>query len=546
MRLLYLDDKSLLPDEINMIRFMTGERDLALSFGNALLYVDVLRVASWFGMSDFVFRLPAALLGITTIPLMYATATRLFGRRVGLYSALLLSMAPMHIYNSQYVHGYTAFCFLALLSFFLLWNIYERGTTWDWAAFALVTGIGIQIHLYMLFILTIEGILFLFLVLSKQDAWSLRSVRSYFSKKLLLQMLLALALIFLVALPTFLDYIFPIGVDLIRKMLGYAPEVTYLAQPARITITPRMLGQALKELIVFRAPYTSLLFAASVFLAGAGMVYLLYRERRKGILLLVWMSLPIVPIAIFSQISNLDFGSRRLIFILPMVLMVISVALVKGTDAVVGLLPRLRIKTVSPWMADAGLGLLVFLALSTTLIYYYRFTETYDLKNTCAFLEQQVEPGDLVIGWQPRAHFSYYCSGTLDMIPARTPVEEIQRRYQNGARLWYARSNGVRVNALNDSSHNLHGRYSELEHWLLELEPLEFSFGGGMRITFIRRAPASPRAMLEERAALLENAIRLKPGRAYLHQALASTYQALGRDVEVEKHRVLRDRLVPP
>ena len=540
-RLLYLDATSLYADEINAIRTMTGERDLALSFGNGWLYWKMLRVVSWFGMSDFVFRLPSALIGAATIPLMYATATKLFGSRVGLFSALLLTAAPLHVYYSQYVHGYPLFCFLSLLSFYLLWRIYERGNTWDWAAFALVTGIGIQIHLYTFLVLGVEVIILIFLELSKQGTWSVQLLRKYFRKKDLLRLLMALGIVFLFALPTFFDVIVPLATDLVRKILGITPEEVYLAGPSQITITPRLFARALKELIVYQYSYKSIHFVSAMILLGVGMIYLLYRERRKGIPLLLWIGLPIVPIAYFSEISNLDFGTRRLIFILPMMLMVISVALVKLVDWVRGLLTRLRVKSVSTWILDGGLGVVVFLCISTSLIFYYRFSEPYDLKYTCQFLEQQVEPGDLVIGLHTLAHFSYYCSGALNMIDASTPLEEIQRRYQNSERIWYVRGNFVREIEWGFEN----GRYIGLELWIQEIEPLEFHIGPGMIMSFNRRQPESQRAMLEERAALLEKAIRVKPGRWYIHQALSNVYRELGRNELASKHRVLMNHLLP-
>jgi len=548
-RLIYLDDKSLSGDELNIIQTMTGERSytqLAHHVPNVLPYKEVLRFASQFGTSDFIFRLTAALFGIATIPLMYVTANKFFGRRVGLFSALLLVVAPLHIAYSQYVHGYTVFCLLSLLSFYLLWRIYERGTLWDWVAFGLTIGVSIHIHLYMYFVLAVEVLILMFLESTREGRWSFRALRKFFTKKGLVRWLLALGIIALITLPTFLNYILPLVADLVRKLLGNAPEVEYFARPARVNINLALFERSLRELIVWRAPhrYNASVFIVASILLGTGMVYLLYRERQKGVSLLLWLVLPFFCILYFTKISNIDFGIRRLIYMLPMMLMVIAVALVKGVDWVQGLLQRFRGKTVSTWMLDGGLALVMLFAVSSVLIYYYRHTERYDFKGICQLLEQEATPGDIVLAWRA-SQLAYYCPGTLNLVDPQRPLEEIQNRYQNSERIWYIRNNGVRVNALRDSTHFLHGRYHGLETWIQETEPLQFAFGGGMRITFNRREPDSQEAMLIERAALLEKAIKVNPNRWYLHQSLMLVYRDLGRNQYVKKHRIRRDNLSP-
>ncbi len=64
-----------------MIRFSRGERPINLAFGNALLYLPILRLFGGDGVSEFAFRLPAALFGAATVPLVYLLALRWDGRR---------------------------------------------------------------------------------------------------------------------------------------------------------------------------------------------------------------------------------------------------------------------------------------------------------------------------------------------------------------------------------------------------------------------------------------------------------------------------------
>ena len=47
--------------------------------------------------SEAVVRFPFALAGIATVPLAFVVLSRLFSRTVGIFSAALLAMSPLHI-----------------------------------------------------------------------------------------------------------------------------------------------------------------------------------------------------------------------------------------------------------------------------------------------------------------------------------------------------------------------------------------------------------------------------------------------------------------
>lgn len=64
-----LGGKCLWGDEMNMVWFATGVRDLQLTSGNAIGYLPLLRLIASVAPTDFALRLPAALFGIATVPL---------------------------------------------------------------------------------------------------------------------------------------------------------------------------------------------------------------------------------------------------------------------------------------------------------------------------------------------------------------------------------------------------------------------------------------------------------------------------------------------
>ncbi len=74
-----------------------------------------------FGLNEWGVRLPAALFGVLTVYLTYLLATRLYSRRVGLLSAMLLAVSPWHLMLSRpaFEAGVALALILAGLLFFL-------------------------------------------------------------------------------------------------------------------------------------------------------------------------------------------------------------------------------------------------------------------------------------------------------------------------------------------------------------------------------------------------------------------------------------------
>jgi 4-amino-4-deoxy-L-arabinose transferase-like glycosyltransferase len=78
--------------------------------GGAFLYM-MAASAQLFGFSEFSMRLPAAVFGIAMIPLVFVFARTLFGTRVGLVTAALLTISVWDIEFSRYARMYSPFAF---------------------------------------------------------------------------------------------------------------------------------------------------------------------------------------------------------------------------------------------------------------------------------------------------------------------------------------------------------------------------------------------------------------------------------------------------
>lgn len=86
---------------------------------NPIPYAAVKLSISIFGESEWSARLIPALFGIASIPIMYLIASRIFNRRAGLISSLLLAALPWHLFWSQNARSY---------SFALFWSLTCAGS----------------------------------------------------------------------------------------------------------------------------------------------------------------------------------------------------------------------------------------------------------------------------------------------------------------------------------------------------------------------------------------------------------------------------------
>ena len=62
---------------------------------------------SAFGDSDFVLRLPSALMGVASVLGLYILGSALFGSEAGLWAAAITATMPFHLYYSQEMRMYS-------------------------------------------------------------------------------------------------------------------------------------------------------------------------------------------------------------------------------------------------------------------------------------------------------------------------------------------------------------------------------------------------------------------------------------------------------
>ncbi|MCK5841480.1 MAG: glycosyltransferase family 39 protein [Candidatus Sabulitectum sp.] len=139
--------------------------------GYQILMFFVQRTA---GNSSTALRLPSALAGILTIPLIFLLGRRLLNWSTGLAASLFLAVSPVHIWLSQEARPYTIMMLLTSVSVYLLAGFIGRmkaGRTMGGAGVAAFITVGIlleYIHYFGLLILVIESVILVLYSISLQ------------------------------------------------------------------------------------------------------------------------------------------------------------------------------------------------------------------------------------------------------------------------------------------------------------------------------------------------------------------------------------------
>jgi hypothetical protein len=168
VRVINLGGDSLWADEIftvNDSRQSVGQIVVGNEIDHPLGYFLLQHFAfDVWGTSDYALRLLSAFAGVATIPLVYVMGSQLANRRVGLWAAGLLAVAPFHIRYSQEARGYALqVALLSASTACLLLALKRRQYRW-WIGFGIATALSVYI-LYSSFVIFASQLIFVGLLL---------------------------------------------------------------------------------------------------------------------------------------------------------------------------------------------------------------------------------------------------------------------------------------------------------------------------------------------------------------------------------------------
>jgi len=356
------------------------------------LHFILTRLATTFGDGEFWVRLPSAVLGTTTVILVFLLGRRVVSTAVGLIAALLLAVAPYHVWYAQEARPYAGLaCYstLSLLCFVSLLRRPLRPPLGAWLGFALATTLNIYNHLFGLFPLAVEfaaaGCWSLLLLARAWRAKGHRRTRYLIaSRRILLALASATTLAATLTLPV------QDGIVAYVRGGGTDPGST----PFRLS------SELVIEVFGVFGFGTGWRLGLVATLALVGIITGLRHLRAFTLLALAWLVLPFL-LLVAAQ-SRHNFIIRYFLFMQPVYLLLAARGLWQVASLLVTPLRRLPLARFTPSRQHETVAtmlaiVLIAIALPTTWM-GYRVEKITDWSAICRYLHAEVKPGDMITG----------------------------------------------------------------------------------------------------------------------------------------------------
>lgn len=134
-----------------------------------LFFIYIHSMFKVFGYNETVGRIASALVGLMGIAAIYLLGKECFGRREGIFAALLTSINYFHIYYSQELRFYSMAFLFATLSYLFYIRAFRRVALVDYLAYGISTICLLYTHYFGLIILGTQVAVFFILLIYKRD-----------------------------------------------------------------------------------------------------------------------------------------------------------------------------------------------------------------------------------------------------------------------------------------------------------------------------------------------------------------------------------------
>ncbi|HEX8221034.1 MAG TPA: glycosyltransferase family 39 protein [Chloroflexia bacterium] len=396
LRLYDLGGESYWLDEVIMLRAAGG--DVWSILGGARPPVYVLLTHFWieiFGTSETSTRLLPALFGTLSVLLTYVMGRELFGKRIGLVAALLMSLSAFQVYYSQEIRYYSLFVTCALLSYLLMLRALKTGKTLHFALYALAGIAMFYSHSYAVFVFAAQNLYF---------ALGWKRLRPLLGYWLVSQAVVALAILPALTLPA--DKVIS-GSAAVMKWIpdpplwqpffdvaGYVVPIYRSSKPA-LAIVPLLVLIAIAVVAFVKGREE---WWAAARQTAAGIKQGVAGERDKLLLLGCWLLCPVFIPFVMSKIFGPMYLSRYTISATPAFYVLAALAILAGR------------KLLPAYVSLALVGVLV----APGMLEYYARPVKGEWREAAAYVRERSRPGDvLMAGYSDNLVLSWYDKNEL-------------------------------------------------------------------------------------------------------------------------------------
>jgi uncharacterized membrane protein len=375
---LFLGDKSFWLDEAFSITIAKMEWshfwDVLFQYeANQGLYYFLLHLWANIGQSEFAVRSLSVIFALCSVVMIYIFGTRLFGARVGIIAALLITVNAFFIAYAQEARGYILALLLSTLSsYFFVKSVEKPNWKW-WGAYVLASVLGVYTHLYVILLPVAQFASLIFLP-RRDIPW----------KGLLIS---AAAMVLLLA---------PMAFFILTRDIGQTGWVSRPQFLEMVWVFNQLTGRGGPILLLayFIPSAIALFFTVRIYLQQK-----LSLQLWRHALLLSWLFLPIILSFLFSYIKPIFVPRYFIIFVPPLVFLV-----------AIGL-SHIRQR----WVMVGVIGVLVLLSSFTLRDWYTsnpneEYTQKENWREITSHIVSSEEPGDAIVFFHPvmRLPFDYY------------------------------------------------------------------------------------------------------------------------------------------
>lgn len=444
LRVHALDAKSLWYDELRQVEVAQQPLEsltpfLLLHAGRPLDYL-VTHALLQSGGQEFWLRTPALLWSTLAAAVLYALARRWFQARTALWALALFAASPFAVQYAQELRPYALYLLLSLLAFYTLERaLAPAAPRWAWLALAVIAAAGSLTHFFYAFVLSAQG---LYCLLGL--AWPPRRPRWRRSLAGLAAAGLAgFAALWVAAKPEHLllfarRFLVALGVAASGGAL-----IAETGIPLRVNAAVNLdfflkgllpalgAGPGLAALLLYNG------------LALLGLAALAARQRRRLVLVVLWLAVTPALVVVYLQFRQQFFALRYVLFALPGYLLLVA----HGLDVVTGHRAKEARRGTQDIETPAWIGwlrraapmavLAVLLGFGLNGIRLEYLTPKDDWRRVGAFLTANVRPGDTLGAPDVQAFIRFYAPDQPAAIvdtSARGPHEQA---LANGERFWF-------------------------------------------------------------------------------------------------------------
>lgn len=345
LRLYGLGDDSLWDNEILSLQRATASPSDAYELIREgthppLFSQGVLRPWLVLGENEYLQRLPSAIFGVVTVGLTYLLGSRIFGRRVGLAAAALLTVLPLHVYYSREGRMYALLALLVTLWVGSLLRAHRTNSVGMWTIYTVLGAAILYTHYY-------AGLTVIAVVATTAAVYLWTSVDAARRKRWLVSSV-AIGALFLPWLPTFWHQFRYSSSNLPGRPIDQLPSIVTQFFTAFIDVSVVVQALIAVALVVLAVPVVLL-------------IWRLARDRDSTLVLggvLVGAVAGTIVLAAILSVAKPILFVRYFAGILPLFCILLAVGAARARSRAVGyvafgVLLVVSIASVIPILADS-------------------------------------------------------------------------------------------------------------------------------------------------------------------------------------------------